>query len=62
MSSQKFIEPVALDQLLKKPHQFFQNRAAPKFGHEFLPYYSFNKGFLNLNNGEAYNKLVVIVV
>ncbi|KAJ3893796.1 pyridoxal phosphate-dependent transferase [Lentinula edodes] len=60
MSSQKSIEPVALDQLLKKPHQFFQNRAAPRFGHEFLQYYSFNKGFLNLNNG-SFGALPIVI-
>ncbi|KAJ3979709.1 PLP-dependent transferase [Lentinula detonsa] len=61
-----FIEPVTLDDVLK-PNQLFRHHRASKFGHEFLQYYSFKKGFLNLNNGsfgalpkaitEAYNEL-----
>ncbi|KAJ3978936.1 PLP-dependent transferase [Lentinula detonsa] len=50
MSSPQSIEPVTLDDVLK-PNQLFRHHRAVKFGHDFLQYYSFKKGFLNLNNG-----------
>ncbi|KAJ4469660.1 pyridoxal phosphate-dependent transferase [Lentinula aciculospora] len=49
MTSPNSLETLTLDQVLK-PNSLFQ-QSAPKFGHDFLKYYSFKAGFLNLNNG-----------
>jgi selenocysteine lyase/cysteine desulfurase len=49
---------VTLDQVIK-PIPLFKERP-PRFGHAFLDYFSFEKGYLNLNNG-SYGALPKVV-
>ncbi|KAE9404941.1 hypothetical protein BT96DRAFT_972778 [Gymnopus androsaceus JB14] len=53
------LEPVTLGQILK-PNKFFQQHAS-KFARKFLPYLSFQEGYLNLNNFGDHFQIVLVL-
>ncbi|KAJ3726522.1 pyridoxal phosphate-dependent transferase [Lentinula guzmanii] len=60
MSNTQSIAPVPIDQIVKATSILHQRTIAPKFGHDLLPYFSFKRGYLNLNNG-SYGALPKVV-
>ncbi|KAJ3716679.1 pyridoxal phosphate-dependent transferase [Lentinula raphanica] len=60
MPNTQSIAPVPIDQIVKATSIFQQKTAPPQFGHDFLPYFSFKQGYVNLNNG-SYGALPKVV-